>query len=193
MKILSWIRLVVIFILFTSFSGPESKKYQVEIVQDGQLIPIVDNIALLEKKEFQIKITLYNHEGVFMSSSFNRDYFDLRDDQEIKDYRWLNLKSIAEEEYNKDKELVVDDELVSFLFYDKKMDWHRFDENIVIDRNIVIATKTINKVLVHSSNQEITINQIDNNIYLFFVATEEWNGDVAPKELGRKKIELRWK
>ena len=192
MKIISKILLVAILILFMSLVGLESEKYQVEILQDGKIVPLVHNVASLEKKEFQIRITLNDHDGVFMSSSFNRDYFDLRDEQEIKDYRWLNSKTRVEKNFNKDKELAIDDENVSYLFYDKNMDWHRFDKDLVINGNKVIGTKTIKKVLVESSNQEIPLKKIGKNIYLFFVATEEWKGDKGPKELGRTKIELRW-
>ena len=128
-----------------------------------------------------------------MSASFNRDYYNLKDEQEIENYKQLGSMTRAEKNFNEDKELAIDDKAVSYLFYDKNMDWHRFDNNIEINNNVVIWTKTIDKVSVEKTKKDIPLQKIKKNIYLFFVATEEWSEDKAPKELGRKKIELRWK
>ena len=68
---------LLVTILFMSFTEIESETYQVEIIQDGKIVPLFDNIANLEKKEFKIRITLNNHDGVYMSASFNRDYYNL--------------------------------------------------------------------------------------------------------------------
>jgi hypothetical protein len=184
---------LLVTILFMSFTEIESETYQVEIIQDGKIVPLFDNIANLEKKEFKIRITLNNHDGVYMSASFNRDYYNLKDEQEIENYKQLGSMTRAEKNFNEDKELAIDDKAVSYLFYDKNMDWHRFDNNIEINNNVVIGTKTIDKVSVEKTKKDIPLQKIKKNIYLFFVATEEWREDKAPKELGRKKIELRWK
>lgn len=193
MNITSKIYLLAIALLFLNFDSLVTEKYQVEIIQNGLVVPIVNDVAQLEKKEFQIRITLNDHDGVFMSASFNRDYFDLKAEDEIKDYKWLNSKSRAESTFNKDKELHIHNEYVSYLFYDRSIDWHRFDKKVIVLDNKVIGTKTVRKIRVEESKLKFPINKIDQSIYLFFVATENWNGDKVPSELGRKKIELRWK
>lgn len=179
-------------IFLVSFFEVKTEKYRVEILQDNKIIPIVNNVVTLEKREFQIRVILNNHDGVFMSASFDRDYYDLKDGDEIKDYKWLNCKSRAENSFNIDKELVIHKEYVSYLFYDKNLDWHRFDSTVIINGNTIIGTKTVQKLYDENSNQEISLNNVTKNIYLFFLATENWEDDVIPKELGRTKIEIRW-
>jgi hypothetical protein len=128
-----------------------------------------------------------------VSSSFNRDYFDLKEDDSIKDYEWLSSKVRVEKNFNEDKELDIDDEIFSFLFYDKKLDWHRFDKNVSINDTLVIGTKTINKIYDESTKETIDIDKINKDIYLFFLATDEWAYNVIPKERGRLKLKIEWK
>ena len=183
----------ITLVLLMSFSGLKSKKFRVEIIQDGQLIEIVNNTVQLEKKEFQIRITLKKQDGVFMSSSFRKDYFNLKKDEEIKDYKWLNIKARAESDFNEDQELMIDDEIVSYLFYDKEKDWHRFDKGVKVNGKKVVGTKKIKQVLIQDTKEKIDILNLDNDIYLFFVATEQWKKGEIPKELGRLKVRITWK
>ncbi len=183
----------ITLVLLMSFSGLKSKKFRVEIIQDGQLIEIVNNTVQLEKKEFQIRITLKKQDGVFMSSSFRKDYFNLKKDEEIKDYKWLNIKARAENDFNEDQELMIDDEIVSYLFYDKEKDWHRFDKGVKVNGKKVVGTKKIKQVLIQDTKEKIDILNLDNDIYLFFVATEQWKKGEIPKELGRLKVRITWK
>ena len=182
-----------ILALFMSFTGLKSKKFRVEILQDGQPIEIVDDIAQLEKKEFQIRITLKKHDGIFMSASFQKDYFDLKKGEEIKDYKWLSQKVRAEKNFNEDEELIIDTEMVSYLFYDKEKDWHRFDKGVKVKGKKVVGTKTIRQVHIEDTKEEIDILNLDKDIYLFFVATEKWKKGEIPKELGRLKVRIKWK
>jgi hypothetical protein len=180
-------------LLLMGFTGLKSKTFRVEILQNGQPVKISNNIAELEKKEFQIRITLKKQDGVFMNASFQKDYFDLKETEEIKDYKWLNQKTHSEENFNKDKTLIIDDETVSYLFYDKKENWHRFDKEVKVKRRKVIGTKTIKYIEIRDTEEVIDITNVDKDIYLFFVATEKWEDRKTPKALGRLKVQLKWK
>lgn len=193
MRNIAQVTLIAVATLLLSFVSQQPKKYQVEILQDNKIVPVVNQVVDLEKKPFQIRISLYHQDGVFMSSSFNRDYYDLQDDQPIKDYKYLTAKTRIEENFNKDQELDIDDESVSYLFYDNEHDWHRFDKEIMIKKDTVIGKKTVTKIWIDETKKAIPLSKINKNIYLFFVATDNWVGDIIPKELGRTKIEIRWK
>lgn len=205
MKHLPKLNLAVLFILChhvlvaqtevpaISSDNPATQKYTVEILQDSLPVDIIHDVVQLEKKEFQLRITLNDLDGVFMSASFHRNYFDLAPNEEIKDYQWLNQKTRAEEAFNNEKELAVDDESVSYLFYDTTMSWHRFDKEIVVNDSQVIGTKTIDHIGIDATNENIRLKDMKADIYLFFVATEPWKEDTVPKELGRQKIQIKWK
>lgn len=175
------------------FSTPKKPTYIIEIIQNGELIPLKKNVVELEKKEFQIRVTLNNQKGVFMIPSFNSDYFDLKPKEEIKDYKWLNQKTVAETKFNADQELIIENETVCYLFYDETLDWHRFDKGPIINEKTVIGTKTIKQIFNNHTKEVTPIEHVDKDIYLFFVATEEWGKGETPKELGRFKIQIKWK
>lgn len=182
--------LLSIVILMTGATSLPSKKYQIEIIQDGKSVEVNDSIVELKKEPFQIKVTLKNHEGVFMSASFNRDYYDTKEREEIKDYKWLSSKVMAESNFNEERKLFIDDENLSYLFYDKDKDWYRFDKDIVVRGKEVIGTKTIQRFY---NGESIDIKNINKPIYLFFFATKKWKSGKTPRELGRIKLKLVWK
>jgi len=189
--------LITTLILFSilGFTKLKSKRYQIEIFQDGAPVEIINNTVQLEKKEFQIKVKLKKQEGVFMSASFNKDYYGLKENEPIKDYKWLNQKTRAESHFNADKSLHIDDDIVSYLSYVKSLGWHRFDKDIIVKGKKVIGTKTINNFIVKDEGLEARIQDIKRPIYFFFVATDEWSDTVgeAPEELGRLKLKIEWK
>lgn len=184
---------VLFLITSISFTALGSDTYKVVILQDGKTVEVIDHVVELEKKEFQIKVILNNHDGVFMSASYSRDYYDLKEDEAIKDYKWLSHKVRAEKNFNENKELVVDDEIVSYLFYDKTQNWHRFDKGVITKGDSVIGMKTIRRIFNEDSKEKILLSDGRKDIFLFFVATDDSKSDELPKELGRLKIHLKWK
>ena len=183
-----------IALLFMSFASPQPPKFQVEIIQNNQVVPIENNVAVLEKKEFKLRITLINQDGIYFNSSFNRNLFNLQDNQEITGLANFANTTRIEENFNTDKDMEIDDESVSYLFYNDSMDWHRFDTDVQIAANSIIGTKTVDKIYVERNKKTIPLDKMNRSIYLFFVATNDASGsNPAPKELGRCKIELRWK
>jgi hypothetical protein len=74
------------------------------------------------------------------------------------------------------------------------LNWHRFDKDVQVNGNTVIGTKTIDKIYIESNKKTIPLKNINRSIYLFFITTNDENGNnPSPKELGRYKVELRWK
>lgn len=192
-KLLSTTFIIAILIISFSFKGLQSEKFDVEILQDGESVEIVNNRVFLDKKEFKIRVTLKNHEGVYMSSSFQTDYFSLNDNDPIKDFEWLGAKSRAEVKFNGDKELRINKEIVSYLFYDPELDWHRFDKDIILEQNKVIGVKTIERIYDEDIEKSINLSDISNDIFLFFVASGKYKNGKIPDEYGRIKIQIKWK
>ena len=187
--------ILIVLLLFVpvSYPGLLAQKFEVEILQYGKIIEVVDDVVELEKKEFQIRITLKKQDGVFMNASFKKDYFKLKADEPINDYEFIGQKTMAEIEFNSHKELFVHDEYVTYLFFDKTMDWHRFDKGVVKRGKKIIASKTV-QIIKNIHNKEITeLVHLEKDIYLFFVAQDSRSKEKPPKELGRYKIHIKWK
>jgi Fe-S oxidoreductase len=190
-----FMRLILILTLF--YSGVQNEycaqTFKVEIFQDDVIVEIKNQKVELEKKEFQIRVTLKKLEGVFMNASFQKDYFGLKPSEPIKDYQYIDLKTMAEAEFNTDKELFIHNEYFNYLFYNKAKDWHRFDKGVVAKRKKAIGTKTVQKLWLVNSKKSVNLKENQKDLYLFFVAKNEEETTKIQEELGRLQIHIQWK
>jgi Fe-S oxidoreductase len=190
-----FMRLILILTLF--YSGVQNEycaqTFKVEIFQDDVIVEIKNQKVELEKKEFQIRVTLKKLEGVFMNASFQKDYFGLKPSEPIKDYQYIDLKTMAEAEFNTDKELFIHNEYFNYLFYNKAKDWHRFDQGVVAKRKKAIGTKTVQKLWLVNSKKSVNLKENQKDLYLFFVAKNEGAKAKIHEELGRLQIHIQWK
>lgn len=190
-----FMRLILILTLF--YSGVQNEycaqAFKVEIFQDDVIVEIKNQKVELEKKEFQIRVTLKKLEGVFMNASFQKDYFGLKPSEPIKDYQYIDLKTMAEAEFNTDKELFIHNEYFNYLFYNKAKDWHRFDKGVVAKRKKAIGTKTVEKLWLVNSKKSVNLIENQKDLYLFFVAKNEEEKTKIQEELGRLQIHIQWK
>ncbi len=184
------ITLLSLLVLVSSFKL-KSKKYNIEIIQHGVVVPITGNTVILDKEVFQLRVTLKNIHGIYMSSSFDRGYFDTKETEPIKDFKYIGSKCRAEPSFNSDKEFGIDTESLSFLFYDKTMDWHRFDKGVLVKGKKVIGLKTIQQVYIDDTKETILLKDLTQDIFLFFFATKKVEN--TEKELGRLKLQIKWK
>ena len=190
-----FMRLTLIYVLFFLGALNEycAQNFKVEIFQNGRPVEILDQTVELEKKEFQIRVTLKKLEGVFMNASFQKDYFGLKPSEPIKDYQYIDLKTMAEAEFNNDKELFIHNEYFNYLFYNKAKDWHRFDKGVVAKRKKAIGTKTVEKLWLVNSKKSVNLKENQKDLYLFFVAKNEEETTKIQEELGRLQIHIQWK
>lgn len=194
MKFIYNFTFVITALLLLSFAPQTNPIFTVEILQDNKIIPIENHVAMLEKKEFQLRITLNNHDGIYFHSSFNPKYFNQKDNQEITGLQTISNFTRVEENFNTDRDMELDDESISYLFYDRTINWHRFDKDVQVNGNTVVGTKTIEKIYIERNKKTIPLSNINRSVYLFFFATNNQSGgNTATKELGRYKVELRWK
>lgn len=184
-----WIIALTLYVSLGSFTQSKKEKFSIEIWQDGKLVAIKDGIVVLQKKEFQIKVHLIDQEGVYLSSSFGNSYYGLKETEEVPDLQEIGARSFAESTFNEDKDLIIDNEGVSYMFYKPKQDWHRFDKDISIEGKTVIGTKTIQHLFILENRSNVNIEDVQKPLKLFFVATTKGR---KIKELQRLKIQVRW-
>ena len=99
--------------------------------------------------------------------------------------------AMAEDEFNREQELLISSEGWSYWFYDRSMNWHRFDKSVnIVDSETVIATKTIRQFNLIETHKLVKTERAGQPLYLFFVAMEP--GD-EKKELERYKLIIHWK
>lgn len=177
------------FISLSSFTQTKKDKFRVEIWQDSKLLANNNGVVQLAKKEFQIKVHLFEQEGVYVSSSYGNSYYGLKETEEVPDLQEIGARTFAESTFNEDKDLILDNEGVSYWFYKPKQDWHRFDKDISIEGKTVIGTKTIQHLFILENRSNVNIEDVQKPLKLFFVATTKGR---KIKELQRLNLQIQW-
>lgn len=180
------------------FAGPSSgqQSLAVRIIQEDTIHPVSndqDQITL-QKKSFRIQLLLQHIEGAYIMASFKDSMYSLDSDQPVPGFSDLPNMAMAEENFNREKELIVSDDGWSYWFYDPVLDWHRFNKKItLLDSGRVVGTKTIKQLYVLADQESVKLKDNDKPLYLFFVvpAARDPQGHPA-RELIRFRLKINW-
>jgi hypothetical protein len=183
------IYLFVCLLFATAISN--AQKFIIGIVQDTLVTP-VNGEVFIAKKPFAIEVTLDGIEGVYLYASFRHTIFRLSPTDTIPGFADLPGMAMAEESFNKDKELIINDDGWAYWFYDPQQDWHRFDKEITqIDRK-VIGRKTIQQFYFAAKEKAQKVKDVAAPLYLFFVSAGLGENFNLNKEIQRFKIKINW-
>ena len=130
-----------------------------------------------------------------------KNIFECDMNGDLSQCRFVMAKVGAQTKFNKDKELMVgDDSYLQGWFYIDDIPFHRFDEGVSIEDNLIKAEFTVENIFdldlrdkrLKNSNHEFKIEKIDKPIYLVF-ATSNYNKEQkSHTETQREKIILRF-
>lgn len=186
---------------------PSTEKFAIEILQGRKIYTAEDSPITLEREPFKLRITLNGIAGIYFSAAMDRYYYDIPDDQDIfmcnpETYQgpcvFVAPKSMAEERFNTDQDLVIGDEnRICYWSYSETRDWHRFDQGVTKKGNKVIAYRTVTSLHYPSEERVIGLDEIAQDIYIVAAAqaprtAEEFRAGASGKELQREKMVLRF-
>lgn len=174
-----------------SFENIQKSGFEIEILQDDDFVDVFDNEVTLEKAPFTLRVKMFGIDGVYLNASYSDKLFEVGQAGKIPDFRFINTKAMAEDAMNKKKELVLSESLYSFLNYDAAAKTHPFD-SVQIEAGHVVGYKTIENLNDKDSGKAIKMEKIKKDLYLFFVATSPHEKGLAPQELGRTRIHVKW-
>ena len=188
---------VLLLLILPTLAYAQKRHVSIRIGQDqSTLLEAYESNIILKKKTFKIQVMLENVAGVYVFAAFTDSICcRLTESDSIAGFMDLPGRTMAEPDFNKDKELLVsDDNSCSYWYYDKNLGSHRFNKKIFFpDTNIVIGTKTVKQLLHVPTQREIKIKDIKTPLYLFFVAVSEFDNAGRPlRELMRKKVKIEW-
>jgi len=167
--------------------------FVVKFRQDSIEYKIRDNNVRMKKAPFVIQVEMKDLAGVYVNASFNSSFFDKCDQMDCKSLGDVIAKSMAETDFNADKEMMVEDSSYSFWFYDSLKPWHRFDKGVSQVGGVTIATKTVNKFNIPSKNLVMEISDSPEFLYLVFFSILENKSDSTKSILQRTKLKVKWK
>jgi hypothetical protein len=171
----------------------QKKEVAISIVQGSTVHTVANQEIYLAKKPFKILVTLKNLEGVYLYADFSDSLYKLEDTTRIPDFELLPPMAMAEATFNEDKELIINKDGWAFWFYDKKLDWHRFDKDVLITNDSIVGTKTVTRFYFTENEIPLRVQKVKQPLYLFFVTVDKVNSEGMPeKELMRMKVKINW-
>lgn len=198
---MKWYR-EIIFLSICSFflvtdTAAQPKGFSVRIVQEDDVHspePGTSTITL-QQKAFKIQVLLQHLEGVYVFASFRDSLYNLPAPDPVPGFTTLSNMVMAEEAFNKDKELLVADDGWSYWFYNPSLDWHRFNKKMVfLDSGRIVGTRTVKQLYIVAEEESIKLKENNKPLYLFFVAAEKTDPNGQPaRELYRRRIRIEWK
>ena len=189
---------VLLLLILPTLSYAQKRHVSIRIGQDqSTLLEAYESSIMLKKKTFKIQVMLENVAGVYVFAAFSDSICcRITEIDSIAGFMDLPDRTMAEPDFNKNKELLInDDNSCSYWYYDKNLSGHRFNKKVFFpDTNIVIGTKTVKQLLHVPTQREIKIKDINSPLYLFFVAVSEFDNAGKPlRELMRRKVKIEWK
>lgn len=169
------ISLTVLFSLLSLMTFAQSLK--VIIKQDGKVIEPVNDVYDLKKSPFLFEITSNNLEGFLIGATTNKDIYAGALGTFNNEVAWFQNTGMAEELYNKDKELFLMDQAPSYWYYTDAKD-HRFDKNPKGNSKQWTATRTVTRFYDIMIDQPVNLKDFDGSVYLLMyepVYNEEYD------------------
>lgn len=157
------INLTILFCLLNCLAFAQSLK--VVIKQDGKVIEPVNDVYELKKSTFLFEITSANLEGFLVGATTNKDVYTPAVGLYNPEVPWFQNTGMAEELYNKDKELFLMDQAPSYWYYTDAKD-HRFDKNPKGNLKQWTATRTITRFYDIMMDQPINLKDFEGNAYI---------------------------
>lgn len=181
-------------VLLCMFSGSHfsfAQAYNIHFLQEGKVIPVLNEKVLLAKKPFQIQVELLKVDGIFGSCSLSDSLFQIPMNQSLPETDLIQWKIAVEPEFNKDQDIIVSKDGYFYWFYNPKVDtWHRFDPDPKVEKGRVTATKTISNLFIsedfNSNTKTVSLSEVNQVLYLVFFLMD------GEKESKRMRVQIEW-
>ncbi len=182
--------------LLVCFCGAGQKKdVSIRVSQDESvLLSDFSTTIQLKKRTFKFQVLLENVKGVYVFASIRDSIYRFTETSPIRDFIYLPLLELKEDEFNQNKELNISETGWSYWFYDTAVAWHPFNNKVIgLGNDRVVCSKIIKQFYDVSERNIIKVRDINTPLYLFFVVVSEYDANGTPtRELLRKKVKIEW-
>jgi hypothetical protein len=192
---LKLIGVLLLILISTAFSYSQKEEFKVFFVQDNikREVKFDNSVIVLEPKRFKIEVHLYNIEGVYANISFDTLYYSTPLNERFPDWKSISFKTMVEENFNIQKDVIVHPDNVSYWFYDPNLKWHRFDKDVIVKAGENIGTKTVENLYDVDKDSYTKLKQNKKPIYFTFFTADKDQKGYLNNEFERKKIKIVFK
>lgn len=190
------LRIALVILLASTSASAQKKDVAIRVSQDesSTMLSEFQTTIQLKKRAFKFIVMLENIQGVYVFASIRDSIYRFTETSPIRDFVYLPLLELKEDEFNQNRELNISEAGWSYWFYDTAYAWHPFHHKVVgLGNGRVAGTKTIKQFFDVADRKIIKIREISQPLYLFFVAVGEYDANGNPsKELLRRKVKIEW-
>ena len=186
--------LLVSFVLFgLSLQAQHTRPIEVYLKQ-GQDSTLVDNRTIkIKKLPFELVFVFYNpkeYSGVFVNTSYTKEYYKLDNSETIPDLSFLAQKVYSEHKYNPNKELKVNPEFFQYFGYNPKSYWNKFDK-VIKDGDKIIAYRKVHRFNLVEEGYITSINEMKYPVFMIFEIIRKRNS-FSNDEVSRVKLKIKF-
>ena len=190
-------RLFIIFFLSISvhvFGQTYDAPIEVYLKQGMDSIRLDNNTVRVKKAPFTL-IFVYNepskHDGIFVNTSYTKDYYKLEPSETIKDLNYLPQKVYSEHKFNPNKELKVNSEFFQYFGYNPNANWNKFDK-LIKKNGKVIAYRKVTNFYVVDEKERVPNEKMKFSVFMIFEVINQKTGKFFNREVYRTKARLRF-
>lgn len=175
-----------------SVEGPlKEHQFRMEIIQNGERVPLVDNSYELKREPFVFRFTIPSPMAVSVNASFKPDSYQKTEAGEpmktIEGFKWGGM---ADYRFNSEKSLLISDLAFNYWYYTASDD-HRFDHNVTHGENIT-CLRTVEMIFDTNPDEtvKIPVGELEERtIYLsIFSFTRDEEGEPVEKQREYTKL-----
>jgi len=185
---------LTLFFSLTLLAQQEKAPVEVYLKQGNDSILLNNNTVKIKREPFTL-IFVYNdpekYSGVFVNTSFLRDYYKLEPSETIPDLNYLPQKVYSEHKFNPNKELKVNREFFQYFGYNPNANWNKFDRLVKVGDKVIAYRKVTNFYDV-DRKERIPVEEMKFSIYFTFDVIDQHTGKFFNRELYRAKAKLKF-
>jgi len=183
------------FFILSSFGlwAQNSTPIEVYIKQGKDSTLIRNNTIKIKKFPFELVFVFHDPEefsGVFVNTSYTKDYFKLSPSETIPDLSYLPQKVYSEHKYNPNKELKVNPEFFQYFGYNPKSYWNKFDR-IIKEGDKIIAYRKVHRFNLVEEGIITEIDQMRFPVFMIFEIIRKRNS-FSNDEVSRVNLKIRF-
>lgn len=173
----------------TTLLAQSNSDYKVSIKQNGKLYHVDQKNAIkLSKSSFDIIIEMPQPSGMLVNASFDKEtYKSLPNAADV-----LNIpcfapgSGMADHKFNPENAIMAKSSGSNYLFYAND-DEHRFN-SVEKSGDKYVCTRTVERIFNVDDNSEISVNSIDQTLYLCFVSHNARSKEI----LYKNRLAIKW-
>ncbi len=162
--------------------------FEVSLFQDGNQVPIINHIAQLKKRPFDIHLISYEPQGVVINTCLSDSNMNQLASGKPYDQLEFMKYGMAEEMFNPDQEILIHSHAPSYWYFDDTLN-HRFTR-VELNQNQIIGIRHIEQMTNVETGDVISSAHFPSHLYLSLLSSV-WNSETfTSKEFHRDYLTI---